>query len=76
VSWRVRERKFIKGYPLEGLFGVISAIHDGRYIMYFGKPMHPSVIRQWSVAQIEAACRGSRLHVAELNPKYREKEVL
>lgn len=67
-------RKYRPGAKMLGIFDLISAFNQGRYVFVNGKPYHPAVLRNWSLASLEAICRGNRTFVAELTPEWIEAE--
>lgn len=68
MSWANRPRKFVPGNHLRDIVEVATAIHCGSWIMYRDKPMHPAMIRNWSILQIESAARFGWLRLASPNP--------
>ena len=70
MTWRTLERKFVKGGVVPGIHDVIDAVNAEHYLMFNHKPMHPSVVRNWSIVQIENACLRGVLHYAMPNPKH------
>jgi len=65
-----KPRKFVKGSQVLGIWEALQAIQEGRYMLFHNKPMHPSVLRNWSIVQIQSACRHGALHHADPNPAH------
>jgi len=53
-----------------GIFDLISAFDQGRYVFVRGKAYHPSVLRNWSLVSLEGICRHGSAYVAELTPEW------
>lgn len=62
-EWPTR-RKYRPGPFVAGTMEAVSSIQRDRYLYFNGKPMHPDVMRNWSVAQISNACRYKMLRHA------------
>jgi hypothetical protein len=77
VTWGSSKkiRKYCEGIRILGIVEMIAVLAAGRYVFVRGKPYHPAVLRNWSLASLEAACRyGAR--VAELTPEWIEDEEM
>ncbi len=74
MSWNTRPRKFVAGRPLRDIFDVLVTIDAGHWLMWRHKPMHPSIVRNWSILQIESAARVGWLHVADPNPNHPDNQ--
>jgi len=72
MTWQTarRPRKFVKGPKVLGIWEALQAVQEGRYTLFHDKPMHHAVLRNWSIVQIESACRSGQLYHANPNPAH------
>ena len=56
MAWnrsKLRVRKYEGGFPFGSLAECIEWMQAGQYLWCRGKPYHPMVVKQWSLAMIE-----------------------
>lgn len=77
MSWGrpTRVRKYRPGAQMLGIFDLISAFNQGRYVFVRGKAYHPAVLRNWSLASLEGICRYGGARVAEITPEWMAAEA-
>ena len=68
MSWgsRKRPRKYQRGMPIMSLSERVAAAMGDEFLWWHGKPYHPKVVRQWSLAMIA----GAPLYYAALTPEW------
>ncbi len=73
MSWgsRKRPRKYRQGLPITSLSERVAAAMGDDFLWWNGKPYHPQVVRQWSLAMIA----GVSLYYAELTPEWIRQEL-
>ena len=59
-----RRRKFRIGRQVETLMDAVQLIAGGYWLYHWHKPMHPAMMRNWSLAMLQGAVDGRRLHLA------------
>lgn len=77
MSWgrKPRVRKYRAGAEIREIYEMIGALHSGRYIFVRGKPYHPAVLSNWSLASLESVCRLGAARAAELTPEWTAAEA-
>jgi hypothetical protein len=73
-AWPKR-RKYRPGPHVAGTIEAVSSIQRDRYLYFNDKPMHPAVMRNWSLVQISRACRFKMLRHALDNSKSDDVEA-
>lgn len=63
-------RKYREGARIDGLAEMIVALNAGRYVFVRGRPYHPAVLRNWSLASLDAVCRHRSARIAELTQEW------
>lgn len=78
MSWgrSTKIRKYREGKAFADAIDMILALRRGRYVFVRGKPYHPTVLRNWSLASLEGACHFGMAAVAELTPEWIAAEEL
>jgi hypothetical protein len=69
-------RKYRAGERLNSLVALVLIINDGRYIIVNGRPYHPAVLRNWSLASLDGTMRRGRMYLAELTPEWIEDQEM
>ena len=78
MTWSSRKkiRKYRAGIRIYGIYELITALRDERYVFVRGKPYHPAVLRNWSLASLEGVCRHGDARIAEFTPEWIEAETV
>lgn len=69
--------KFFPGYTIKDLADLADQIDEGRWLWLAGygrggRPVHPSIVANMSLAVIRARLRDGHIKLAALNPKWEE----
>ncbi len=67
----MRQRKFIKGRPLD-FIEAVTAARAGNYVFERHKPQHPGWILSWPVVLLLSMCADGNIYEAKRNPEYKE----
>jgi hypothetical protein len=71
MTWGSRKvRKYCAGERINSLAAMVLMIEDGRYMIVRGRPTHPAVLRNWSLASLNSVMRGGWMYLAELTPEW------
>lgn len=70
-----KTRKYREGVRIESIYEMIGALHSDHYVFVRGKAFHPAVLRNWSLASLEGACRYGNARIAELTPEWIDAEA-
>ena len=72
-----RPRKYTPGEQITKVTDAVDAILVGRYLYVNGRPQHPGWMQNWSVRQLDVACRSRHVRIAVLNETHPDnfKEV-
>ena len=78
MAWNTtpRIRKYKAGERLDSLLAAVVTITvDEKYLFVRGKPYHPAVARNWSIAQLHDLVCGGQAYIAALTPEWISAEV-
>lgn len=67
-----KQRKYLEGQRVQSMTEVLLAIDRGEYLMVRGKPTHPAVVVNYSVATLRGFVENGYVNLATINPLYRE----
>lgn len=67
-------RKYREGFRVTDVIDLIAELRACRYVFVRGKAYHPAVLRNWSLASLECACRYGNARTAELTPAWIDAE--
>lgn len=59
-----------KGNPLSTMDAAFLALLGADYLIVCGRPMHPAVVRNWSLATLNGYCVRNNVYRAELTAKW------
>ena len=68
--WQQKQKKYLQGRRLPNVEAVLRELRRGNYVMFHGKAMHPAVLGNWSIWNIENCAQHKAMHATKLNPKY------
>lgn len=71
MSWEIKPKKFVTGSKITDIHTAIDHLLAGKYLIVRGKPMHPRVLMNWSVATLRGAATYGTIYEAQPNPSYR-----
>jgi hypothetical protein len=75
VSWgKPKVKKYEAGSRIDDIHDLIDTLNAGSWIIVRGKPMHPTVLSNWSFASLQGLARGGQAFVANVTEAWEHEQ--